>query len=86
MLQRLLLLGVYYQVNSRLKWLCALPQALPDADIETRMSLLQRQMKIGDACTFRLIAKNVVSLLPASQDDLKEQTMTELENLIRCAR
>ena len=61
------------------------PQALPDADIETRMSLLQRQMKIGDACTFRLIAKNVVSLLPASQEDLKEQTMTELENLIRCA-
>ena len=49
------------------------------------MSLLQRQMKIGDACTFRLIAKNVVSLLPASQEDLKEQTMTELENLIRCA-
>ena len=61
------------------------PQALPDADIETRMSLLQRQMKIGDACTFRLIAKNVVSLLPASEEDLKEQTMTELENLIRCA-
>ena len=60
------------------------PQALPDADIETRMSLLQRQMKIGDACTFRLIAKNVVSLLPASQEDLKEHTMTELENLIRC--
>lgn len=59
------------------------PQALPDADIETRMSLLQRQMKIGDACTFRLIAKNVVSLLPASQEDLKDQTMTELENLIR---
>ena len=49
------------------------------------MSLLQRQMKIGDACTFRLIAKNVVSLLPASQGDLKEQTLTELENLIRCA-
>jgi len=60
-------------------------QALPDADIETRMSLLQRQMKLGDACTFRLIAKNVVSLLPASEAELKELTMTELENLIRRA-
>ena len=60
-------------------------QALPDADIETRMSLLQRQMKLGDACTFRLIAKNVVSLLPSSKEDLKEETLTELENLIRCA-
>lgn len=60
-------------------------QALPDADIETRMSLLQRQMKLGDACTFRLIAKNVVSLLPSSKEDLKEETLTELENLIRYA-
>ena len=49
------------------------------------MSLLQRQMKLGDACTFRLIAKNVVSLLPASEVELKELTMTELENLIRRA-
>lgn len=49
------------------------------------MSLLQRQMKLGDACTFRLIAKNVVSLLPASEAELKELTMTELENLIRRA-
>lgn len=51
--------------------------------IETRMSLLQKQLRIGDACTFRLIEKNVVSLLPPSKDYLKNQAAGALSDLIR---
>ena len=48
------------------------------------MSLLQKQLRIGDACTFRLIQKNVVSLLPPSKDYLKNQAAGALTDLIRC--
>ena len=47
------------------------------------MSLLQKQLRIGDACTFRLIEKNVVSLLPPSKDYLKNQAAGALTDLIR---
>ncbi len=59
-------------------------QALDGATIETRMSLLQRQLGVGDACTFRLIEKNVVSLLPPSKDELKNDAKRALTDLIRC--
>lgn len=48
------------------------------------MSLLQRQLGVGDACTFRLIEKNVVSLLPPSKVDLKKDAKRALTDLIRC--
>ncbi|KAK9820402.1 hypothetical protein WJX72_009982 [[Myrmecia] bisecta] len=62
---------------------CYTFEALDNDSIETRASILQRQLKIGDACTFRLIHKNVTNLLTASQDALKQETTTELDNVIR---
>jgi len=47
------------------------------------MSLLQRQLGVGDPCTFRLIEKNVVSLLPPSKDQLKEEAAESLTSLLR---
>ena len=47
------------------------------------MSLLQRQLGIGEACTFRLIEKNVTSLLPKSKEQLKEDAKTSLSDLLR---
>lgn len=58
-------------------------QAEKSDTIETRMSLLQRQLGIGDACTFRLIEKNVTSLLPKSREQLKEDAKTSLNDLLR---
>lgn len=60
-------------------------QALEGATIETRMSLLQKQLGVGDACTFRLIEKNVVSLLPPSKADLRKDASRALTDLIRRA-
>lgn len=59
-------------------------QAARGDTIETRASLLQRQLRIGDACTWRLIEKNVVALLPPSQAYLKNQAAGALSDLIRC--
>lgn len=58
-------------------------QAEKSDTIETRMSLLQRQLGIGDACTFRLIEKNVTSLLPKSREQLKEDAKMSLSDLLR---
>ena len=58
-------------------------QAARGDTLETRASLLQRQLRIGDACTFRLIEKNVVALLPSSQAYLKNQAAGALSDLIR---
>ena len=46
------------------------------------MSALQAQLKFGDACTFRLIAKNVTNLLPASEGDLRQETNQSLKELL----
>ena len=58
-------------------------QAEKGDTIETRMSLLQRQLGIGEACTFRLIEKNVTSLLPKSKEQLREDAKTSLSDLLR---
>ena len=58
-------------------------QAEKNDTIETRMSLLQRQLGIGNACTFQLIEKNVTSLLPKSKEQLKEDAKTSLNDLLR---
>jgi hypothetical protein len=58
-------------------------QAFEGDTLETRMSLLQKQLGFGDACTFRLIEKNVVSLLPPSKDGLKRDAARALTDLIR---
>ena len=47
------------------------------------MSLLQRQLGIGNACTFQLIEKNVTSLLPKSKEQLKDDAKTSLNDLLR---
>ncbi len=59
-------------------------QAARGDTLETRASLLQRQLRIGDACTWRLIEKNVVALLPPSQAYLKNQAAGALSDLIKC--
>lgn len=43
----------------------------------------QKWIKIADPCTFRLIAKNVTSLLPRDQQDLKVKTYKQLNELIQ---
>ena len=53
--------------------------------VETVASVVQRNLRIGDACTFRLIAKNVTSLLPPAKRDLSRETNEQLEQLIECA-
>ena len=64
-------------------WCPGYAQAGTGDTLETRASLLQRQLRIGDACTFRLIEKNVVALLPASKAYLKNQAAGALSDLIR---
>ena len=61
-------------------------QAEKNDTIETRMSLLQRQLGIGNACTFQLVEKNVTSLLPKSKQQLKEDAKTSLSDLLRSYR
>ncbi|KAK9842893.1 hypothetical protein WJX74_004019 [Apatococcus lobatus] len=54
-----------------------------DSDtFETKVSALQAQLKLGDACTFRLIAKNVTNLLPAEERDLRQETNDSLTELL----
>lgn len=60
-----------------------LVQSLKGDSIETRASQLQRRLGIADACTFRLIAKNVTAVLPASKTKLKKETQTQLQDLIK---
>ena len=56
---------------------------LTDGDsVETAASIVQRNLRIGDACTFRLISKNVTSLLPLSKKALSKETNSQLEDLI----
>ena len=62
---------------------CPALQAEKNDTIETRMSLLQRQLGIGNACTFQLIEKNVTSLLPKSKEQLKEDAKQSLNDLLR---
>lgn len=58
-------------------------QALKDDTLESRASLLQRRIGLSDACTYRLIAKNVTVLLTQSQQDLRLETYKILDELIK---
>ena len=58
-------------------------QGFRDDTIESRASQLQKSIGFGDACTYRLIAKNVTNLLTQSQLELKVKTMKSLEELIK---
>lgn len=59
-------------------------QAADNDSLETRATqATQKWIKIADPCTFRLIAKNVTSLLPRDQNDLKVKTYKELNDLIQ---
>lgn len=59
-------------------------QAAEDDTIESKATqVTQRWIKIADPCTFRLIAKNVTSLLPREQRDLKVKTYKQLDELIQ---
>ena len=58
-------------------------QPLDDDSLETRASAFQRSIGVADACTYRLIAKNVTLLLVPSQQRLKEETLKQLEELIK---
>lgn len=61
-------------------------QAEKNDTVETKMSLLQRQLGIGNACTFQLVEKNITSLLPKSKQQLKEDAKTSLSDLLRSYR
>ena len=59
-------------------------QAAEDDSLETKATqATQKWIKIADPCTFRLIAKNVTSLLPRDQQDLKVKTYVQLNELIK---
>ena len=59
-------------------------QAADNDTIETRATqATQKWIRIADPCTFRLIAKNVTSLLPREQNDLKVKTYKQLNELIQ---
>lgn len=58
-------------------------QSLSDDTIETRASLFQKSIGFGDACTYRLIAKNVTNLLTKPQQPLKQETLKSLTDLIK---
>lgn len=59
-------------------------QAAESDTLETRATqATQKWIKIADPCTFRLIAKNVTSLLPRDQNDLKVKTYKQLNELIQ---
>ncbi|DBB14116.1 TPA: hypothetical protein ACH3X3_001069 [Trebouxia sp. C0006] len=60
-------------------------QAAENDSLETKATqITQKWIKIADPCTFRLIAKNVTSLLPREQRELKVKTYKQLEELIQC--
>lgn len=58
-------------------------QAIDGDNLDIRASLLQKQIGFGDACTYRLIAKNVTLLLTQSQQQLKLDTLKQLDELIK---
>ncbi|KAL0024482.1 hypothetical protein WJX77_008595 [Trebouxia sp. C0004] len=59
-------------------------QAAENDSLETKATqITQKWIKIADPCTFRLIAKNVTSLLPREQRELKVKTYKQLEELIQ---
>lgn len=62
-------------------------QPLEGDSLETRASLIAAKIKLGDPCTYRLIGKNVTNLLTPKYAALKEETLDNLEMLIRwCLR
>lgn len=58
-------------------------QAIAEDNLDVRASLFQKQIGFADACTYRLIAKNVTLLLTQSQQQLKLDTLKQLEELIK---
>lgn len=63
---------------------CYVHEAADSDTLETKATqATQRWIKIADPCTFRLIAKNVTSLLPRDQNDLKVKTYKQLNELIQ---
>ena len=59
-------------------------QAAENDSLETKATqITQKWIKVADPCTFRLIAKNVTSLLPREQRELKVKTYKQLEELIQ---
>lgn len=61
---------------------CYAFEGFRDDSIESRASQLQKSIGFGDACTYRLIARNVVNLLTQSQQQLKDSTLKSLDELI----
>lgn len=64
-----------------------MPQAKGIA-FEDRASLIQQSSAFADPCTFRLIAKNVTSLLTDREAEagLKVEATQSLDALLRCDR
>ncbi|DBA99086.1 hypothetical protein WJX77_008595 [Trebouxia sp. C0004] len=63
---------------------CYIREAAENDSLETKATqITQKWIKIADPCTFRLIAKNVTSLLPREQRELKVKTYKQLEELIQ---
>ena len=64
---------------------CGLQVGASDNLDSQATALTQKYIKVADPCTFRLIAKNVVNILPVNKKNLKEDTYKELDELIRWA-
>ena len=62
---------------------CGLQVGASDNLDSQATALTQKYIKMADPCTFRLIAKNVVNILPVNKKQLKEDTYKELDELIR---
>ena len=62
---------------------CGLQVGASDNLDSQATALTQKYIKVADPCTFRLIAKNVVNILPVNRKQLKEDTYKELDELIR---
>jgi len=75
--------GTVFLEDTRLTVATFVWQGFRDDSIESRASQLQKSIGFGDACTYRLIARNVVNLLTQSQQQLKDSTLKSLDELIK---
>ena len=73
------------QVSGLQHHTCALQVGASSSLDSQATALTQKYIKVADPCTFRLIAKNVVNILPVNKKQLKEDTYKELDELIRWA-
>ena len=77
--------GTFMRLTVASAYACGLQVGASDNLDSQATALTQKYIKVADPCTFRLIAKNVVNILPVNKKQLKEDTYKELDELIRWA-